>query len=433
LIGTVGIFLVGKLIRNLGGKAVAQIIGMTAYLVSPAFLRPALLLQPVVFNHLFWLLAALVTLRLIRKEDPRQLLWFIPVLGLGWLNKYSIVFYAIALALAAIISSHRKLLWSKYLLITMAGSLVVILPNLLWQHFNNWPVLAHMGELQESQLGNVLLKDFLLAQILMHLPALPVWLGGLILLIVHRDFRKYRVFAWAFGITILLIILLRGKHYYTIAAYTMLVVFGGLAWERWTRRPRRFLMFMILGMMLQIGLSVLPFSLPIYKPERMVKYDQKMIDRGMDVMLKWEDGEVHDLPQDYADMVGWDELGRKVWDFYDTLPDSVRARTWVYGESYGQAGAALYHRPGDSYPEAYSFNDAFMEWIPRSPDFDHLIYMGSNPRLPEYFDSIRMVGAVEHPYFRESGMPIYFGSHPTSALYEAWDQAWQGSKGRFSR
>ena len=43
--------------------------------------------------------------------------------------------------------------------------------------------------------------------------------------------------------------------------------------------------------------------------------DKKQIERGLDVMLKWEDGKVHELPQDYADMVGWDELGKKVWAF----------------------------------------------------------------------------------------------------------------------
>jgi len=173
LAGAVSIYIVGWLIRELKGGPRAQVIGLTAYLLSPAFLRPAVLLQPVIFNHLFWLLAAVIIFKMIRKQDPRTILWMIPVLGLGWLNKYSIIFYGLALIAAMLISSHRKLLWSKALLITLACGLLLILPNLLWQHAHNWPVISHMGELQESQLGNVLLKDFLLAQIFMHMPALP--------------------------------------------------------------------------------------------------------------------------------------------------------------------------------------------------------------------------------------------------------------------
>ena len=433
LAGAVSIYIVGWLIRELKGGPRAQVIGLTAYLLSPAFLRPAVLLQPVIFNHLFWLLAAVVIFRMIQKQDPRKILWMIPVLGLGWLNKYSIIFYGLALMAAMLISSHRKLLWSKALPITLAGGLLLILPNLLWQHAHNWPVISHMGELQESQLGNVLLKDFLLAQIFMHMPALPVWLGGLIWLIFNRKHREYRIFAWAFLITLLLIILLGGKFYYTIAAYTMLVVFGALAWEQWTAPPRRFLLVMLMGMMLQIGLYVLPFSLPVYKPDRMVEYGQKQINRGMDVMLKWEDGEVHELPQDYADMVGWDELGKKVWDFYELLPDSIRNRTWVYGEFYGCAAAMDYYRPDPSYPEVFSFNDAFMEWIPRKPDMDHLIYVGYTDRIELYFQELVLVGEVEHPHFRERGLPIYFGSHPTGKFLLDWEESWQDSKGRFSR
>ncbi len=431
--GAVSIFIVGWLIRQLKGGVVAQVLGLSAYLLSPAFLRPAALLQPVIFNHLFWLLAAVVVFQMVRKQDPRLLLWMIPVLGLGWMNKYSIIFYGSALLLALVVSPHRKLLWTKYLPLTLAGGLLLILPNLIWQYQHNWPVFSHMNALQETQLEHVLLKDFLLAQVFMHMPALPVWLGGLVWLIFNRKHRQFRVFAWAFGLTLLLIILLRGKFYYTIAAYTMLVVFGGLAWESWAKKPRRFLAVMALGMTIQIGTTILPFSLPLYQPDRMIEYDRKMINRGMDVMLKWEDGAVHDLPQDYADMIGWDELGEKVWAFYETLPDSVKAHTLVYGEHYGAAGATRYYRPDPLYPEVYSFNDAFMEWIPRKPEARHVIYVGYSDRLPGYFEKLEVVGVVENPYFRERGLPIHFGSHPTRDLYDDWEQAWQESKGLFTR
>ncbi|MCP4314196.1 MAG: glycosyltransferase family 39 protein, partial [Bacteroidetes bacterium] len=222
LLGAASIYIVGWLIKQLKGGALAQIIGLTAYLFSPAFLRPATLLQPVIFNHLFWLLAAVVILQMVRKQDPKLLLWMIPVLGLGWMAKYSIIFYGSALLAAMVISRHRRLLWSWYLPVTLLGGLLIILPNLLWQFQHNWPVFSHMSELQETQLGNVLLKDFLFAQLFMHLPALPVWLWGLTWLVFNKKHRDFRVFAWAFGITLLLIILLGGKFYYTIAAYTIL-------------------------------------------------------------------------------------------------------------------------------------------------------------------------------------------------------------------
>ena len=165
----------------------------------------------------------------------------------------------------------------------------------------------------------------------------------------------------------------------------------------------------------------------------MVEYGQKQIARGLDVMLKWEDGEVHDLPQDYADMVGWDELGAKVWQFYDALSDSVKSGTLVYGEFYGCAGAMAYFRPDDTYPEVFSFNDAFIEWIPRFPEMSHMIYVGYSDRVADYFEETKLVGRAEHPWFRERGLPIWFGTHPTPKLYEDWEETWQEKVAPFQR
>jgi len=189
LVGTASIFMAGWLIKQLKGGVMAQVIGLTAIFLSPAFLRTSALLQPTVFNHLFWLLAAIAIFQLVRKQEPKQLLWLIPVLALGWLAKYSIIFYASALLAALIISPHRKLLWSKYLPWTLAGGLLLILPNLLWQHQHNWPLFSHMSELQDTQLGNMVLKDFLIAQLFMHLPAIPVERG---LSSPHRSYIQIR-------------------------------------------------------------------------------------------------------------------------------------------------------------------------------------------------------------------------------------------------
>jgi hypothetical protein len=432
LVGTANLFLVGWLIKKLKGGTLAQVFGLTAVLLSPAYLRPAVLLQPVVFNHLFWLLSALVVFQLVRKQEPRQLLWLIPVLGLGWLAKYSIIFYAAALLAALLVSPHRKLLWTRYLPWTLAGGMLIILPNLLWQHAHNWPVISHMSELQETQLDNVVLKDFISGQLFMHLPALPVWIGGLIYLLFHPRHRKYRLFALAFLFTLLLIIFLKGKFYYTIAAYTMLMVFGGIAWEQWSAR-RPWIAWLVLALILANGIYALPFSLPIYKPDRMAVYGQKQVERGLGVMLMWEDGEIHDLPQDYADMVGWDELGTKVWQFYDSLNDSVKAGTLVYGEFYGCAGSMVYFRPDTSYPEVYCFNDAFIEWIPRLPELTHMIYVGYSDRVADYFQETLLVGRVEHPRFRERGLPIWFGSYPTPELFFDWEETWQENVAPFIR
>lgn len=62
-----------------------------------------------------------------------------------------------------------------------------------------------------------------------------------------------------------------------------------------------------------------------------------------------------------------------------------------------------------------------------------MIYVGDSDRIPLYFENVELIGRVDHPHFREKGLPIWFGSHPTSKLHADWEESWQKSKGRFTR
>jgi hypothetical protein len=84
-----------------------------------------------------------------------------------------------------------------------------------------------------------------------------------------------------------------------------------------------------------------------------------------------------------------------------------------------------YYRPNPGYPEVFSFNDAYTQWIPRNPKLTHMIYVGYSDRVQDYFLQSRRVGSVDHPYFRERGLPIWFGSYPTSKLMDDWEAAWK--------
>ena len=53
----------------------------------------------------------------------------------------------------------------------------------------------------------------------------------------------------------------------------------------------------------------------------------------------------------------------------------------------------------------YSFNDAFMEWIPRTPELEHLIYVGYSDRVPEYFQEINAGGKSGTSPFQGTGSP----------------------------
>lgn len=179
IIGAINIIIIGLAVKELGGHKKAIALACLAYLLSPAYLHTNFLFQPVAFNHFFWILFMYLTIVMINRENPRFWLWIAVIGGFGLLNKYSIVFVLVAFALALLISPYRYLFLSKYFLFAILLGLVIIFQNLLWQYQHQWPVVHHMAELRSMQLVHVRYSDFIIAQLLMNIQALPIWIFAL--------------------------------------------------------------------------------------------------------------------------------------------------------------------------------------------------------------------------------------------------------------
>ena len=58
-----------------------------------------------------------------------------------------------------------------------------------------------------------------------------------------------------------------------------------------------------------LTLPLIPMGIPVYKKDGLIKYFNKLEEKyGMDLGRRFEDGSIHSLPQDYADMLGWEEM-----------------------------------------------------------------------------------------------------------------------------
>ena len=82
----------------------------------------------------------------------------------------------------------------------------------------------------------------------------------------------------------------------------------------------------------------------------------------MDLGRRFEDGSIHSLPQDYADMLGWEEMTALAAKAYNMIGDKESA--FIYAENYGEAGAITVIGKKYGLPEAVSFNESFQYWAP---------------------------------------------------------------------
>lgn len=434
LVGTASVIIISMIVLEIGGRRWAILLASVAFILSPAFLRSNTLFQPVSLNQFFWLLSSYFVLRLINSQSPRYWIHLGILWGVAFLNKYSIVFFALALVIGLLMTPNRRLLFSRNLLFGAALGFIIILPNLFWQQAHNWPVITHMAELQRTQLVNVNIGDFFALQFLMNAHAVILWMAGLLFLLTSQSFtRKYQSLGLAYLVLLLLMIILRGKAYYTLGAYPMLFAAGGVAIAHYFRERYRYFKPGVLGLMLLFSLPVIPYGLPLLPMDEMVNYTAISKDYGMEGALRWEDGQLHPLPQDYADMIGWEGFSEIVIDAYNGLDENEKANCQIYAENYGLAGALLYYGRDVGLPEPVSFSDNFLLWAPENFHAEVFIYINRHlgQDISSNFDDIELAGTLTNPYAREKGVKVYICRQPKGSFAGYYQEKIKNIRGRY--
>ncbi len=411
LVGGLNIIILGLAVKEIGGSIWAIALACLAYILSPSYLHSNFLFQPVAFNHFYWILLMYLAILLIRRNNPKIWIWIGIAFGLGFLNKYSIVFLGIAFVLALLISTKRNLFYSRFFLLALILVLLIILPNLLWQYQNNWPVLVHMSELRSTQLIHVRYSDFLIAQVFMNIQAILIWIGALIFLLFVKKEAQYRTFAFTYIFVILLIMAGNGKPYYALGVYPILFVFGAFLFEKYVKRYSNLVMASLLIFMLfALRYSFYYDGVPFITAEKMQR----------EGAFRWEDGLYYDIPQDMADMTGWKEIATVVCDFYLNLEPEIRDESGILCSHYGQAGSIMFYGKDRNIPQPISTNASFLFWTPDSITINYLIYVHSDlnndfkaeEELPKQFEKVTLIKTIDNPHFRENGTQIYWCEMP---------------------
>ena len=432
VIGTLSVVVLGLMVKELKGKEAALILASLAFLLSPSYLHVNTLFQPVSFDVFYWLLSGYLILLLIARNDPKIWIGIAIVIALAFLNKYSIVFLAFAFAVSLLLTPYRHLYFSKYFLIALAIGAMIILPNLLWQFDQNWPVLHHMADLQRTQLVHVQFSDFIESQFLMNLQGLFIWLAGLFALLFVKREKQFRLFGLIYLIVVTLLILGRGKGYYTLGLYPILFVFGAYVIEKYTKRYLIYVStLLILAMFIALYASLSFGGIPFNNFEEAVRKNA----------FRWEDGTNHDIPQDLADMTGWKEVGTKVVETYLSLDPQQRKNCAIYCYHYGQAGAVMFYGKEAGVPQPVSFNGSFIFWNPDSLSTDYVIWVHSDlgndikpdSLLPTLFRTVKLDAIIDDKYFRENGTRIYLCQYPTEDVKKDYISRMAALKKEFNR
>ncbi|MDX1940354.1 MAG: glycosyltransferase family 39 protein [Saprospiraceae bacterium] len=419
LLGTSILIITALIAREMGGGKYAQFLAAFGMLVSPALVRSSWLFQPVIIDVFFWTFSTYFIIKYLQSKEKQNIIYFGITIGLGLLNKYNLAFLLFALVPALLVTPHRTLLWQRQTLWAVLIALLIFAPNLIWQYTHDFPVITHMQELARNQLVNVSSFDFIIDQFLINISTNILWIPALFFLFFNQKMQSFRLIGWLFIFTIVIYLILHGKSYYTIGIFPMMIAAGTIFWENLSSKI--WLRTLIPVLMLSLLIPILPLGIPFLSVPKMAGYCKYLAeDIGLDFATRWEDGEQHALPQDYADMLGWSELAQHTIKAYEQVED--KNRVLIYAENYGQAGAIELFAKDKRLPSVNSFSDSYRLWIQKETNANTLIYV--NDELGEdvqrIFADIQIIGKIENPYARERGTTVYLCQKPQGNFGSFW-------------
>ncbi len=415
------VILCSALATELGGSGYASFVSGLGLLISVFFMRAFGMFQPVCTEIFLWTLIIFLILKYINTGAGKYLLLFGMAAGVALLNKYLAGMLLAGLVVIIPFTKYRevfgrKMFWAGIL----AGSLI-FLPNLVWQVRRGWPVFHHMDELYNTQLVHMNYRLFLTDQLLMPFAASILTVAGIVFLLAAPSMKRYRFLGFLSMFVILALMFLKGKSYYTLGVFPFLVTAGAVAYDRWLKGT--FARILLPLLMLIITIPIIPMGMPVFGPKGLKEYFGILGKKyGIDTGRRFEDGTIHSLPQDYADMLGWEEMTFLAYKAYQMVDD--KKSLFIYGQNYGEAGAITVIGKKYGLPQALSFNESFQYWLPDrfEPDIRSVIYINDKPGedLNGLFRKVTLVGRVDNPDAREYGVGVYLCEDPAGSFNLFW-------------
>jgi hypothetical protein len=403
--GALTIVCVWYIVKRLGGGLYASVLAATAVCFS-SLVRLNTLFQPNSFEILCWTFIFYSLISYIASGKNNWLYCSAIGIAIGFLNKYNIIFPVAGLLVGLMITRQRKIFFNKHFYFASLIILLIVLPNLVWQFQNGYPVIKHMKELSETQLVNNERGNFIKEQMLFFVGSVFLVLIAFFGFAFYKPFRQYRFLFYGYLLTMLLYIYLRAKGYYAIGLYPILIAFGSVYFEKlciygWKRHLRWIAVAIILFMFIPF----VKIAMPVNSPSFIKHNNASMKKMGL---LRWEDGKDHELPQDFADMLGWKELAFKTDSIYQTLPN--KKHILVLTDNYGQAGAINFYSA--HIKNAVSFNADYATWFPDLDSLSSIILVKEkdeevlSPEERKHFKSVIPIGIISNEFAREYGTSI---------------------------
>ncbi|WP_246258314.1 ArnT family glycosyltransferase [Amycolatopsis anabasis] len=405
LLTALGVVLAALIAREFGGGRRAQTLAAGAYAISFQLLASGHLLATYTIDPFLWGLTTWLLVRWVRTRADRLLLLAGLTTALAMQGKFLIVFFWLALGVAALVLGPRELLRRPALWAGAVITVLATLPTVLWQARNDWPYFdmqAIVAEQVNRFMGGpwlfvplaivfagVLVGAFLVCHGLWHLLRAP-------------EFRDFRFLGVAVVLVTAIFVITVGRYYYVSGLYALLFAasavrierHGAARWWRWVPTWPVYAVSALLAVAL---------ALPV-RP------------------LSW----VTTTDFVASGSLGWPQVADTVATAYRELPPEAREHAVVMGDSYWQASALDVYGPERGLPAAYGPERGY--WYSGRPadDVTTVLYVGGQSEvLRTFFTGVRQAGVTRldaNEVNVNQGVVVWLCEGPREPWPRLWDR-----------
>jgi hypothetical protein len=238
-------------------------------------------------------------------------------------------------------------------------------------------------------------------------PLVPIWVAGIVTVFRRPGWRALRAFPVAYGVILVMLLVLAGQFYYVAGLLLVLFAFGAVAVQPWLQRRRRAGLIAALVVLNVVVSAVI--VLPVL-PEKVLG-----------------DSFVPGINQTAADQVGWPRYVEQVAAVHRSLPAPEQASTVLITGNYGEAGALDRFGAPAGLPPAYSGqNELFELRRPPSSTRTAIVVLNSDRAdafLATVFGRCRIAGTLDNGSGvdnEEQGTPIRVCTQPKDDWARLW-------------
>ena len=412
------VWLTGSLARRFGADPFGELLAMVAAAIAPALLSIASFYSMNILEVVIWTAAARVLVEIL--DGPTDARWIALgiILGLGLLNKISVLWLGAGIGAGLLLTPARRLLLTRGPWLAAAIAAVLFLPHVVWQIAHGWPTLEFIRNASRNKMLSNPPLSFVADQVMnLHPIALPVWGAGLLALLTDARLRAHRALAIAFlGVAAILILNRTSRSVYLLPAFPILIAAGGAWWSRVLVNVRA--RIAAVGLLVIAGVATMPLVIPVLSVGRYVRYS-----RALGVAPDTEERqELGRLPQLFADRQGWNRIVDEIGAVWDRLTPEEQARAVIVTRNYGEAAAIELLGRSRGMVAASGHNNYWL-WGPPARPADVAIFLRrSRTDLDPLFTDIEQVGETDcgdcMPY--ENHLPILVCRGPRQPLAAVW-------------